>query len=391
MRKWGQVLLVGLLAVTVAAADNKDQGMVTSDKVLVIKTPKFYPAVDIHAHMEPSEEAYDLAVKAMDAAGVAASVNLSGSTGERLDAHLALAAKYPGRFVTFCGDGIADAEWSDPSVGKRIAERIEEGHRKGAAGFGEAGEWVLDRNVETWDDPRLEPVWQKLDDLRMPINWHIGNPSRYWRPEGPYNSLEFGSYSQGYPTKQEVLFQQERILQRHPNLVVLAAHANYLTDEIPYLVYRLEKYPNYYVDLGAACDEFGRVPEEFVDLCMKYQDRILYGTDAGYRRNKLDMYGGLEHAVQTFKAFHVAHFLFLGTDQRMIPIPWNGNYGRYLIYHENGFTRYAHDGVALPDDVLAKIYYRNAEKLFGIRVADWKPSEGFTYEVKPAAKGQSPQ
>jgi hypothetical protein len=165
-------------------------------------------------------------------------------------------------------------------------------------------------------------------------------------------------------------------------LFVIAAHSNYLTDEIPYLEYRFVKYPNYYVDIAAACDEFGRVPEEFVDLCTRYPDRILYGTDAGYDKKKIAEYGGLERMVNDFKAFQVAHFLFLGTDQKLIPIPFNGNYGRYLIGWENGFTRYANDGVALPDPILRKIYYENAERLFGIKVKDWKPDGEFSYEIK---------
>jgi hypothetical protein len=219
----------------------------------------------------------------------------------------------------------------------------------------------------------------------MPINWHVGDPTRYWRPVTPFNCLESDGYEKGFPLKEEVLFQQERVLEKHPNLIVIASHANYLTDQIPYLEYRLAKYPNYYFDLAAACDEFGRVPEEFIYIATKYPDRIFYGTDAGYRGGKVEKYGGLEKTVNDFKAFQVAHFLFLGTNQKMIPIPFNGNYGRYLIYWENGFTRYANDGVALPDEVLAKIYYKNAEKMFGIKVEGWKPAGEFSYEIKPVA------
>ena len=55
-----------------------DQLMVTADKILVLEEPAFYPAVDAHTHLEASEEAFALAVKSMDAAGVAVSVNLAG-------------------------------------------------------------------------------------------------------------------------------------------------------------------------------------------------------------------------------------------------------------------------------------------------------------------------
>jgi hypothetical protein len=65
----------------------------------------------------------------------------------------------------------------------------------------------------------------------------------------------------------------------------------------------------------------------------------------------------------------------------MIPNPFDGNYGRYLIGWEQGYTRYAHDGVNLPDSVLQKIYFKNAEKLFGITVADWKPSTPVNFQT----------
>jgi hypothetical protein len=68
----------------------------------------------------------------------------------------------------------------------------------------------------------------------------------------------------------------------------------------------------------------------------------------------------------------------------MIPNAFDGNYGRYLIGWKDGYTRYAHDGVALPDEVLEKIYYKNAEKLFGISVAEWKPETPVSFETRGA-------
>lgn len=359
-----------------------DQGIITADKVLVLETPDFYPAVDAHTHISGTPESFDQAIKAMDASGVAVSVNLSGGNGERLRAAIEYSSsKYPGRFLNFCGAGLGRDGFSAPDAGEKIAQAIQEAHDMGAVGFGEIVKWALFSRIK-WDDPRLEPVWAKLEELRMPINWHVGDPSRYWRPETPFNMLESSGYQEGFPLKQELLFQQERVLEKHPNLIVIAAHSNYLTDQIPYLVYRFEKYPNYYADISAACEEFGRVPEEFYDIAVKYADRFLYGTDASYGRGRGEAAVPEEVTIANFKAFHVAHFLFLGTKQKMIPCPFNGNYGRILVGWENGHTRYANDGVALPAAVLKKIYYENSDRILGTKAASWKPAEGFTYEVK---------
>jgi predicted TIM-barrel fold metal-dependent hydrolase len=380
-----KLLLVYVLIVAVSAVvfviGSRCRAAVDSTQVFVIETPKSYPAVDVHTHMSAVDASYELAMKTMDAAGIAVTVNLAGGSGESLAKHLALGAKYPGRFIQFCGVRLSRDQWQAPDVGEKIATSIQESHDLGAAGFGEIVKWALNRRIN-WDDPRLDPVWSKLEELKMPINWHVGDPSRYWRPEGPFNTLETESYHGRMPLKQELLNQQERVLERHPNLVVIAAHSNYLTDMIPLLVWRFEKYPNYYVDLSASIEEWGRVPEEFVDVALEYQDRMLYGTDGGYRDRDIPEGKVTDAVVANLKSFHVAHFLFLGTKQRMIPTPFDGNYGRYLIGWKNGYTRYAHDGVALPDDVLQKIYFKNAEKLFKISVADWKPASPVSFETK---------
>jgi uncharacterized protein len=375
--------LIAFAAITSARVSKyNDQGMITADKVFALTPPKPYPVVDVHTHLEATPRAYDIAVRVMDAAGLAASVNLSGASGKDLDRHLALAAKYPRRFITFCGIDVKGRQWKARDVGEQMAQSLQRSHEQGAAGFGEVVNW--DPRHIAWDDERLEPMWAKLEELRMPINWHVGEPSRRWRPEGPFNTIEAASLRGKGPLKMELLNRQERVLQRHPKLVVIAAHTNFLVDMLPLLVYRFEKYPNYHVDLCAAFEEFGRVPEEFVDICAAYSDRLFYGTDAVFWARHIQ--GNKADLVAHYKAFHLAHFLFLGTRQRMIPVPFSGNYGRYFLGWENGFTRYAHDGVALSDAILRKMYYRNAEKLFGLKVEGRKPPKGLSFETPFAVR-----
>jgi len=97
-----------------------DQGYVDAGRILVLETPKFYPAVDAHTHITATPESYELAVKTMDAAGVAVSVNCSGGNGDTFDKNMACAAKYPGRFVQFCGANPRGDEWNAPDVGEAL-------------------------------------------------------------------------------------------------------------------------------------------------------------------------------------------------------------------------------------------------------------------------------
>lgn len=351
-----------------------DQEHVLADDILVVKQPPVIPVVDTHAHFGATEASYELAVKTMDEANIAVTIVLSGSNGERLDKHLALAAKYPGRFIVFCGPRASREKWYNDDIGEVYAKQIEDAHKKGAAGVGEVGKWALYDAKTTWDAPRLDAMWAKIEALQIPVNWHVADPSRYWRPENPYNTLESPSYYRKRPLKFALLMQQERVLEKHPKMIVIASHSNYLTDMIPMLEYRFRKYPNYHVDLSAAVGEWGRVSEEFKFLVTEYADRFLYGTDAGYRESSVEMFGGgeIDVAAHNMSAFHLAHYMFLGTDQRSLPIPFHGNYGKTLVGWKAGYSRYVHDGVKLPEDVLRKIYYRNAERLFGIEVEGWK-------------------
>ncbi len=355
-----------------------DLGQAMAVEIIVLEEPPVCPVVDVHAHFGAEEECYDLAVRTMDLAGIATTVVLSGATGERLDTHLQLAAKYPGRFLVFCGVRAEGEDRGSDRIGEIYAAQLQEAHDKGAAGFGEIVRWAMrspERGGMPWDDPRLDAMWAKLEELKMPVNWHVADPSRYWRPENPLNMLESPTYYKRSPLKYELLMQQDRVLAKHPDLVVIAAHSNYLADMIPLLEWRLRTYPNYYCDISATVGEWGRVPEEFKYMATEYADRFFYGTDAGYRSGRVESMGGGDPDVAARKLamFHLSHLMFLGTSQRMLPIPFDGNYGRYFIGWQDGFTRYAHDGVKLPDDVLRKIYYENAERLFGIKVSDWKP------------------
>ncbi len=393
MKSLMAVALVLVLVFSVASArEYWDQRHVMADEIIVLEEPPVYPVVDAHAHFGASEECYELAIKTMDMSGIKTTIVLSGASGARLDRHLELAARYPGRFLVFCGVSPRPDHRAADDIGETYAAQLQEAYDKGAVGFGEVVKWALRPGGIAWDDPRLDPMWGKLEELQMPINWHVGDPSRYWRPEDPFNTLEGPSLYGRAPLKYELLMQQERVLEKYPNLVVIAAHSNYLADMVPLLEWRLRTYPNYYCDLSATIGEWGRVPEEFKYIITEYADRFFYGTDAGYREGRVDLLGDgdMELAARNLAAFHLSHFLFLGTSQRDLPIPFHGNYGKRLIRWQDGYTRYVHDGVNLPPEVLEKIYYKNAERLFGIEVEGWPPPRPPYWTVEEAARGRQP-
>ena len=100
----------------------------------------------------------------------------------------------------------------------------------------------------------------------------------------------------------------------------------------------LDDCPNYYVDISARISELGRQPYSARRFFIDYADRVLFGIDAGAN---LDVYR--------------IYYRFLETDDEYF------NYGTRAIPGQGRWTIY---GLYLPDDVLEKVYRRNAERIF---------------------------
>jgi predicted TIM-barrel fold metal-dependent hydrolase len=136
----------------------------------------------------------------------------------------------------------------------------------------------------------------------------------------------------------------ENVLSKYPGLTVIAAYGAWSLcqdGQIDYLRYLLAHYPNLYVDIGATCQYLYQVGHENLrDFFMEFQDRILFGTDGGRFT---------EGQIDTYAERYAKYFALLETDQIV-----NGG------YWGDKPTR----GLYLPREVLEKIYYKNALKLY---------------------------
>ena len=146
-------------------------------------------------------------------------------------------------------------------------------------------------------------------------------------------------YGDQYPTKEEILAQRNRVFAKHPDTIFIGAHMGTLPEELHTVANWLECYPNFYVDIDARISELGRQPYTTRKFLIKYQDRVLFGTDT----------------PPNAEAYRI-YYRFLETDDEYFD-PTGGHHlqGRWLIY-----------GVHLPDEVLEKIYNKNALKIFGM-------------------------
>jgi predicted TIM-barrel fold metal-dependent hydrolase len=321
-----------------------------------------YPAIDVHFHLESLEPSMtpERLVRAMDAAGVSQLVSLGGWPPERFKYFAeAFYAKYPGRFIMFTKP--------DPSALERengVAEQLEwikEAARLGARGLKENKSFGLsqrdaDGKIVPIDDQRLAPIWDLAGQHGLPVVIHTAEPPTFWQPIDVHNErygelLEHPEWSlygdHDVPSLEELMQQRERLLTRHAATNFIGAHFGMNPNDLAYTGYLLDKYPNYFVDMSSVVAELGRQPYAAREFFLRYQDRILFGTDGGY---------ALQPSGDgwTTERMYRSYFEFLETRNEYMDYPMSDitKQGSWRVY-----------GIDLPDDVLKKIYVTNAERL----------------------------
>lgn len=192
--------------------------------------------------------------------------------------------------------------------------------------------------IKYFDDPAHEPVLIAMEKAGMPgVSIHIADPN------GPFGNR--GKWAADPVEFWRQVIGLERVLQRHPDLVIIAAHCAWLIcqdAQIDFLRYMLSTYPNFYVDLAATFQYFYLVDHANLrDFLIEYSDRIVYGTDIGSIQGKEEIPGYIERYCRTFR--------ILETDQMVE----GGFFGMNPV-----------KGLNLPKDVLEKIYYKNAVRLY---------------------------
>jgi predicted TIM-barrel fold metal-dependent hydrolase len=322
------------------------------------------PVVDVHVHprvrLHDSTKDLDEFVQLMDQHDIAVCVSLDGQLGESLDQHMKyLWTKHRGRFVIFAnvdwrGSGKIDepATWDcqRPDFGRRMAEQLAAAKKAGASGlkvFKDLG--LVYRNPDgsliKADDPRWDPIWEACGQLGFPVLIHTADPAAFFLPIDHDNERweelrrhpDWSFYKPGYPSYAELVEQLEHIVARHPKTTFIGAHLTSQAEDLTALGRWLDKYPNLNVDIAARIAELGRQPVTARKFIINYADRVLFGTDGPRVSERLTY-----------------HWRFLETTDEYFPYAENA-------FPPQGFWRIY--GIELPDDVLAKVYWRNAARL----------------------------
>ena len=307
-----------------------------------------FPFIDVHSHhrgAELSAEATAELVRAMDAMNMAVMVNLSGRSGEDLERGIAnMKGRYPRRFVLFANVSFEGID--EPGYGLRTARQLAADVESGAQGlkiFKNLGMFTTDASgarVPT-DDPRLDPIWEKCAELGIPVLIHTGEPASFFEPHDRFNErwLELKQRPNRkrppdrFPSWETIMGEQHSLFRKHPKTIFINAHLGWLGNDLARLGRLLDELPNVYVGLGAVLAELGRQPRTARRFMIEHQDRVLMGKDS-WRPEEYPVY---------FRVFETADEYFDYYRKR---------HGHWKLY-----------GLDLPDEVLKKVYYRNALKI----------------------------
>jgi predicted TIM-barrel fold metal-dependent hydrolase len=330
-------------------------------------TPRAIAKLDMHGHIDP-----EVAVPArrfLESYGIGRVVNLSGGyAGEGLEETLGSARASGDYYVVFANinfQGIGTPKWA-----AREVAQLERAKALGARGvkiaknLGLGVKFADGRRVPV-DDPVLDPVFDAMARLHLPLSIHTGDPKAFFEPMGPANERmdELASYPMWsfadrtkFPTWDGLYGELERRVKRSKDTIIIGVHFGNAPEE-PDRVHRmLDQYPNFYVDTAARIPEIGRKPAEVRRLIMAHPDRVLFGTDIQLGGGMLVLGAGegYGHTRKDVDRFFMSSWEFFETDHKGFahPTPIQGNW--------------TIDGINLPPDVLEKVYHGNAERLLGL-------------------------
>jgi len=307
-----------------------------------------FPTVDIHSHHPTpiSPEQYAQVVKAMDANNLRVIVNLSGGWGDQLRQGLAVIknSPYPDRMVLFANVDFTNV---GPGFGQRAAKQLESDLKAGAVGlkiFKNLGLSArrADGTRLKVDDPELDPIWEKCAEMNVPVLIHVADPQEFFQPIDMHNErwLELALYPgrrytdrTKFPSFEELVTERNNMFARHPRTRFILAHFGWHANDLGKLSQLLDRLPNVYPEVAAILYDLGRQPKAARAFIMKYQDRVLFGKDS-FQPDEYPYY---------WRTFETAD--------------------EYFDYYRDYHAFWKLYGLDLPDDVLKKLYFKNALKI----------------------------
>jgi predicted TIM-barrel fold metal-dependent hydrolase len=340
-----------------------------------------YPVIDIHTHLSIRAKSQngvgigeqmnylatpETLLPVMDRTNVRIMVNLTGGSGTGLEEAIRkFQQPHPDRFLTF-----TEPSWdrtNQPGYSKFQADEIARAHQAGARGVKVLKtlglylrENISEGKLVKIDDPRFDSMWEACGSLGIPVAIHVSDPEAFFLPTDRFNERfeelnnhpDWSFHGRDFPSNAELLEARNRVIAKHPKTQFIVLHVGNDAENLPYVSECMDRFPNMTVELAARVGELGRQPRMSRKFFDKFQDRIIFGTDA--------VPNGTDTPQQIFgDELYEIYYRFLETEDEYFdyapaPVPPQG---RWRIY-----------GIGLPDGILKKVYNENAARLLKIKI-----------------------
>jgi len=197
------------------------------------------------------------------------------------------------------------------------------------------------------DDPIFQPIYEDIAAHNKTLIAHLAEPDSCWEPPNP-KSPDYEYYKDNpewymygkpdRPSKATILAARDRLLAKNPNLRVVGAHLGSMETDVDEVARHFDRYPNFAVDTAARMEYLMMQPREKVrQFLIKYQDRVLYGTDEEFQDTQ-----SAADAIKEWQEAYEQGWTYLATD------------------HMNRLRDREIQGLALPRGVVKKIFHDNA-------------------------------
>jgi predicted TIM-barrel fold metal-dependent hydrolase len=324
-----------------------------------------FPVIDIHNHTGINANNIDQMIADMDELNLRVLVRLGGgSTGPQVKQGVDFLNSTPHKdrfriFATVQWNGAGGPGWAEKAVADlEAAVKVGAIGLKIAKGLGLDSRKADGSRLEV-DDPDLKPIWDTCARLNIPVIIHTAEPQEFFSPLDYHNErwLELALFANRrndpagqppddkygpLPTFEELMGERDRMYSANPKTRYIGAHFNWYGHDLPRAAKQLDTTPNLVLEIGAVLYDFGRQPRAAREFFTKYQDRVLFGKDA-YAKSEYPYY-----------------WRVLETNDE------------YFDYYRDYHAFWKLYGMGLSDEVLKKLYYKNA-----LRVAPGLPQTGW--------------
>jgi predicted TIM-barrel fold metal-dependent hydrolase len=319
--------------------------------------------IDAHSHFRADHPQTIALIEELDLKflNICGAFNRRDWRTEQAQGYKKLAQQHPDRFAwctTFNLPDLANANFDATRYVETVIAGLEQDFADGAVAckiWKNIGMEIQDASGRyiLVDDPLFEPILDAIARADKSLLIHNGEPLACWQPfdgRSPHADYyrdhpEWHMYGRtDVPSHAALVAAQDRMVEKHPNLRVIAAHFGALEFDVAEVAARFERYPNFAVDISARMRDLllqdsQKVRQFFID----YSDRILYGTDLDLQRAHSTMDSAQrQNLLNWLREEHEAHFKYF---EGSGPIK---------------IERWETEALALPQDVLQKFYRDNA-------------------------------